>query len=114
MIRWITRVISLLVALLFVVFFIGEGLFNNISELTIPEILGVVCIIFFILGSIIAWKKEIIGGIVIIISIILFNVITMIEESSINIEIDFEMFIIFGILFIICGMIDKLQLDKKI
>ena len=107
-IRWITRIISISVVLLFLVFFIGEGDFSQPINLTTGEIAMIICVpILLIAGIIIAWKREILGGIVIVGSVLLFNIISMIAETSFTFELDFGLFLFIGLLFIICGVANR-------
>jgi len=102
----IARCISIIILLLFLVFFIGE---NSISDLKIfkTEEIILLCLIPVLLtiGTVIAWKIPLIGGIIISSSVIIFNIIENINSESITLNF-FTIFAL-GILFIIVGINKK-------
>lgn len=105
-IRWITRILSILTALLFLVFFIGEADFTTFTSSTLPVeewIMILFVPILLIIGMAIAWKKEVLGGIMIIADILLFNVTAMISGGRFNFELEFGFFLIIGFGFLFCG-----------
>ncbi|MEX1378380.1 MAG: hypothetical protein AB1Z23_13020 [Eubacteriales bacterium] len=105
--RWTTRILGLLIVLLFAVFFIGEADFSEPIHLTIAEIFLILCIpVTLIIGIIIAWKKEILGGIIIVFSILAFNIVSMISEGF-TFELEMGLFLFIGLLYIICGVADR-------
>lgn len=105
--RWITRVIGILIVLLFLVFFIGEADFSQPVSLTLPEMLSILCIpVLLIIGIVIAWKKEVLGGIIILASVLIFNLIWYIAEGF-SFELEFGIFMLLGLLYIICGVADR-------
>lgn len=105
--RWVTRILGMLTVLLFAVFFIGEADFSQPINLTTGEIFLMLCIpVALIAGIIIAWKKEILGGIIIVISVFAFNIISMILEGF-TFELEMGLFLFIGLLYIICGIADR-------
>ena len=107
--RWVTRIVSIIIVGIFLLFFIGEGFIPNIPKLTTTEFLLIICIpVLFTTGVVIAWKKEIVGGIIIISSILLFNIIDIIKSPKPKIEIEFGILLLVGIMYIVCG-IDNLK-----
>jgi len=106
-IRWITRIIGILIVLLFLVFFIGETDFSKPFSLPVNEIILILFIpVGLIAGIIIAWKREIMGGIIIAASVLLFNITAYISEGF-SFEMDFGIFAFVGLMYIICGVADR-------
>lgn len=111
-IRWITRIIGILIALLFCVFFIGETDFSKPFSLPFNEVILILFIpVTLIIGIIIAWKREILGGIIIAASVLLFNITAYIAEGF-SFEMDFGIFAFVGLLYIICGVADRRIADN--
>lgn len=111
-INFIAKTASIFMIIIFLTFFIGEGLLGNLSLLTTEEIMLLILIpgILFI-GTFIAWKKEFIGGLIMCLSIIIFNVIEMIFSKDHTLSTNFWLFFIIGLLFIIIGILKQ---KKKI
>ncbi len=103
---------------MFLIFFMGEGIINNIKTLKTEEIILLSLIPgLFTLGTALAWKKELLGGIIICSSVIAFNVIDYIifrnKTFSFNFLILLIVLFIIGMLFIIVG-INNRKTKKKI
>jgi len=111
--RWTTRILSMLIALLFLVFFIGEADFTEPISLSVGEVFMILSIpVLLIAGIIVAWKREVLGGIIIILSVLCFNMAAMISEKYFTFELEFGLFLILGLMFIICG-VSKRRLNYK-
>lgn len=94
-IKSIARFWSVLSTIMILLFVFGEGL--DPSKLKLNEWIG---FIFFpiglLLGLIIAWKKEIIGGVISIISIVVFGFIMVINWFIIALGFPAALFILHG------------------
>ncbi len=101
-IRWVARILSLISIGIVLLFFIGEGSISEFAKLTIGEW---ILILFFpiglMIGLFVSWWKELIGGIIAVGSIILFNIIDNILSGKLKLEFEFLVFAIPGILFIL-------------
>lgn len=113
MIRNIARACSIIMILLFMTFFIGEGILNNLEELKATELILLIFVpIALFVGTFIAWKNELIGGIVIFSSIILFNLFDMILFEKNTISFNFSLCLIIGILFVIIGIHERKRKNR--
>ncbi len=107
-IRIIARIASVIMVLLMAVFFIGEGIINNLDELKVSELILLIFVpVTLFIGTFIAWKKEFIGGIIISGSIVLFNIMDMILFNKKMISFNFISCFLIGLLFIIVGINNK-------
>ncbi len=105
-IRWATRILGILTVLLFLIFFIGEG-FSDISAITIGEWVMMFFVpVVLLAGIIVAWRREMLGGIIVILSILLFNLTSMIAERAFTFQLDFGFFLIIGFGFVFCGFVE--------
>ena len=62
-ILWIVRIWCLLMVSLIVIFFLGEEVFNDTKEFHVP-VLSLITGILMLGGLMVAWKWQIIGGII--------------------------------------------------
>ena len=108
-IRFFARIISSFILILIMILFLGED-YNNlhIKDLTQREILLFIFLFTMIAGLLIAYKKELIGGIITLISFIIFIII----NQKANIGLVFSLFLIASVSYIICGYFD-LKNSKK-
>lgn len=105
---WAARVSALLFLIIFVVFFWGEFDSNIFSNLTAADMILLLFIpILFFAGFLITWWKPLPGGIVIILSVVGFNLASAIISGYASLDIEFWILLIPGILFIICSILDK-------
>jgi hypothetical protein len=101
-IRWTVRIVCLLIIGLFLLFFVGEGSIGELSSLSFTEISLMIFIpLLFTLGVIVSFKKELIGGVLIILSVIGFNAVDRIASGQLSGEFEFASLVIPGILFIV-------------
>lgn len=106
-VRWIARLFGIGMILLFAVFLIGEELNIGATPLSVRDVLLLLCIpVLLIIGIIVAWKKEFKGGIIIIASVVIFNIIAMFFSNKMN--FDFWYIFVLGFLFIF-----SFQLNSK-
>jgi len=104
LIRWLARIISISFIGLLALFFIGEGNINEFMHLSTNEILLMLFVpILFTIGGIISWKRELLGGILILASVIGFNIVDIIASKRFTGEIEFAFIIVPGVLFILAG-----------
>ncbi len=104
LIRWLARIISISFIGLLALFFIGEGNINEFMHLSTNEILLMLFVpILFAIGGIISWKRELLGGILILASVIGFNIVDIIASKRFTGEIEFAFIIAPGVLFILAG-----------
>jgi hypothetical protein len=107
-ISWIARISGILLLGLFLLFFLGEGGFNPF-HLTIIELLMTVCILIVLVGILIAWKKEGLGGAMMVGGMILFYVINFIGSGKFPGGWVFQILFVPGILFLICWFVTKVK-----
>ncbi len=109
----VARITSALVLLIFLVFFIGENTVNNIALLKTQDILLLLLIPGVLtIGTIITWKNELLGGIVICAVFTIFSVIDYAVTGKI-VSPNFLIIFVTGILFIIVGINSKKQTHKQ-
>ncbi len=99
--RWISRSVGLIFVATLFLFFIGEKGWENLHILSFIDIVLLVIILFFIVGVFIGFYKEIWGGIVIIASILIFNIIDVVAVGSFNWQLDLWFLLIPGGLYLI-------------
>lgn len=108
--RWAARIISIILVGIFILFFIGEGNIDEFAKLTGIEILLMIFVpIVFTAGVVIAWRKEMLGGIVILASVLGYNLVDRINSSGFKWEIEFAFLLVPGILFILTSRMAKRQ-----
>jgi hypothetical protein len=112
--KWTARISGLLVIALFVFMLsasligsIMEGDTFNPSDIQLADYLMMSSIpILFSVGVIIAWKRELIGGIIIIISVFLFNFFDfLLRRDCMEFNVFFWQIMIIGALFIIVSIL---------
>ncbi|MEI6853295.1 MAG: hypothetical protein WCL06_10645 [Bacteroidota bacterium] len=116
--RWSARIIGALMALLCFAFFAGymvEGM-NNPNTGPGIEPYNMVMFAFWGIGLIallLAWWKEGLGGVISLISFIIFNILAALNpvEGS-GYFIGLTVFMVPSVLFIICWRLDKKLLNK--
>ncbi len=109
--RWTARVLALATLLLLALFYIGEGV--NVSDIAPREYVG---LIFFpiglVVGYLIAWKNELLGGVVAVGSILAFYLIYgALLNGSIMQGSAFLVFGIPGLLFLVYGLLSRIELS---
>ncbi len=108
-IRLIARISSIIMLIFFSIFFIGEGIIYNLDTLKTAELILLIFVpVTLFIGTFIAWKKDLIGGIIISSSIILFNIVDMIALNKNIISFNFILCFLIGLLFIIVGLNKKI------
>ena len=97
LLRWLTRILGILLIFVIVLFAVGEGLPNPLA-LAANEQLGLVALIIMLAGLILAWKFEGMGGLLVIIGYIFFCII----ERQILRQGVFFIFPVVGLSFLLC------------
>jgi hypothetical protein len=104
-IRWITRISSLLIVLTVLVFFLGEEVFgNDKTDGFNVKASAVIVGILMIGGLLVAWKWEIWGG---LISLIGFAGVGWVNPDIWRMPAMYLLFGLPALLFIICGFTQK-------
>ena len=97
LLRWLTRILGILLIFVIVLFAVGEG-FPNPLALTVDEQLGFVALIIMLAGLILAWKFEGMGGLLVIIGYIFF---VALNSRILGLGV-FMIFPIVGLSFLFC------------
>jgi hypothetical protein len=106
-VRWAARVTGVGCLLLFLVFFIGEGDIRDIVYLQPREVVLILFVpVLFSAGVLVAWWREPQGGILILASVLWFNVTDIVSERKFTGEIEFAFLIIPGLLFLLSWYLD--------
>ena len=102
-VMWFARVVGVLILALFLVFGIGEGFSGMGNWLPLNEYVMLLFIpIMTVAGIIIAWRRPILGGYLIIGSVVLFNLIDVIVFSGNQfLNLDFGWLVVLGLLFVV-------------
>lgn len=107
-IKWIARIFSGLIVFTILFFFIGEF---NLEDISLLHFRDVVALFFIPLAygasSAVAWKKELIGGALMLMSVILFNVSSWVFDGFTGLYFDFGLALIPAVLFIISHFLKK-------
>ncbi len=99
--RWLARLLSVLLIFLIISLAIGEG-YPGPGEYTFTDLLLFVVLLFMLAGFIVAWWFEGIGSIMIIGGFILFLIINSLETESLSLGIFFGLFPLTALLFSVC------------
>jgi len=106
-IRWAARIFCLAFVALFLVFFIGEGGFQELPNLPYKEIILLMLIpVAFSAGAVLELKSELWGGIIIILSVIGFNAIDIASSRGFS-GVEFWYLLIPGIVFVVLACLKK-------
>jgi hypothetical protein len=102
--RWVSRLGSLAFILLFFLMFSGEGGLMQLNQLVSAEILLLICIpLLFSAGLIISFFREFLGGLVMVLSIVVFNGISLMWMGFSQWNPDFLYLLVPGIIFMALG-----------
>ena len=118
-IRWIARLMGIGIVALLAFFLIAESITDIIDgsfgEIKLPmrDVFALICIpgVLFA-GILISWKKEIIGGLIILGSFLFFNVNSLIFESLRSFNFDFWFVFLLGLLTIVSGILHRPKSSK--
>jgi hypothetical protein len=110
-IRWITRIVTLLVAIMVIVLFLGEEVFSGEKRDGIDiSIMAAISGIMMIGGLLVAWKWEIWGG---LISLVGFAWIVWFNPDGRSMPVMYLLFGLPALLFVICGLVQKYYLKEE-
>ena len=110
-IRWITRISSLLIVLTVLVFFLGEEVFgNDKTDGFNVKASAVIVGILMTGGLLVAWKWEIWGG---LISLFGFAGVGWVNPDIWRMPAMYLLFVLPALLFIICGLFQKYCLKRE-
>lgn len=107
-VRWVFRIISLILLILMLMFIFGEGL-PDISDFGLREILLFLCFLGMAVGLVYIWFKERIGSTILLVSSILFWIINFIFTGNIWLGFFFLIYPVLASAFLI---INKLNPKK--
>ncbi len=107
-IRWIARIVGLVLIFIVISIFIQSGVQNPFKLGTTNLILNL-CFLIMIIGILLGFKWEITGGLVIFGSFIIFWIFSIINTGSIRLGWILPLFPIIGAFFLICGVRSKKQ-----
>ena len=102
--RWIARITGLVFAVFWLLMFIGETLSSTegANPIAIRDLIGLIAVFFYLIGLIIAWKWEGLGGIAAIVFVVVFAL--AMPDAPIPIYVIISMP---GILFIACWLMSR-------
>lgn len=104
--RWIARASSLLSLGFLLFIFVGEGI--GFSAITRVEWLMLLCFpVGVALGMIVGWWKELFGGGITAVSILLFYLIDLLSTGELPRGFWFLIFTLPGFLFLLHGLLDR-------
>jgi ABC-type polysaccharide/polyol phosphate export permease len=113
-IRWFARLTGLAFLGLFLWFFINEGI-NDAASITLTQIgLFLFVPVLFTIGLFLAFKRELLGGILIILSVIGANLVDMISSGEFPSQVEFAFLLIPGILFALLPYLANLSIKRGI
>jgi hypothetical protein len=102
--RWVARGLGLALILLVTLFFVGEGLISgempNLLVMSLTEDLLLVTLLMTLLGIIVAWRWEGIGGLLVVGSVLLFESINAIVSGYWRFGVLDPLFYLVGLLFL--------------
>ena len=119
-IRWAARLMGIGIAALLAFFLIAEtitalveGSFGA-SKLPTRDVIALICIpgVLFS-GILISWFREILGGIIVLASFLLFNLNSLLFETFDTFSVDFWFVFLIGVLTIVSGILHRPKKDTE-
>jgi hypothetical protein len=101
MLRWLANAAGLLMVIVFLMFFIGEGGFNPL-RVTMKESLLMICFLVACGGLVVALRNEAIGGLMAIMGMAIFFLIELISRGDIPRSLFFSIIPMIGFLHLFC------------
>jgi hypothetical protein len=98
--RWASRIAGSFVVLIVLLFAIGEG-FPNPFTLALLEQLQLVSLLAMLVGILIAWRWEGIGGAMLVVGFVTFLAIESVHRHSLALFSFFDFFLLLGVLNIV-------------
>jgi len=101
-IRWSARSLGTLIIALFLVIGVGEIMAAPLNNLSTQEYTLFIFIpILLFTGIILAWIRPVLGGYVVIASVLLFNICDLIFGSNAFLDLEFGWLVVLGLMYII-------------
>jgi hypothetical protein len=115
--RWIARIVGALMAVLFVVFFVGESLggdgWFSSGQLTLVEWLEVAALLVMSAGVLLAWRWEVVGGALSLGGGLAFNVVESLGGGQVEPVWFAVVFVVVGVLFLVCSYSSATSIRKQ-
>lgn len=100
--RWAARIIAIGFIVLFLIYFFSGGGINEANNLNSPEKVRLTFVpIVFTIGFIMSWKKERLGGALMVLSVVGFNLVRMIFKRELLGTPEFLFLLIPGLLLLL-------------
>lgn len=101
-VRWVARLLGLGFIVLFLIFFIGEGGPGELLFLSNADKLRLTFVpLVFAVGLFVAWKRELLGGAIMLLSVLGFNLVRVIFKDDLFGQVEFAFLLIPGILLVL-------------
>jgi len=104
-IRWVPRVVGPLLFVMLIVFAVGEGIPTHLKQSPVVQIEMMAMFIMWC-GLLIAWKSELIGGVLVLAG---YTCFCWIEWQAPSIKFPFGLFLFVGLMYILSWWIRKRQ-----
>ncbi len=104
-IRWIPRVMGTLLFVMLIVFAVGEGVPNPMKQSLVVRI-EILAMFIMWLGLLIAWKSELIGGMLVLLG---YTCFCGVEWQAPSIKFPFGLFLFVGLLYMLSWWSRKRQ-----
>lgn len=112
--RWLVRLFCIGFLALFLFFYVGEGGLEEFPTLPLREQLSLACIPgLFALGLILSFAKERFGGILMALSVVLYDAISWYFDKKLPTQLDFWWLLIPAALLIVFSVISQKQRKKR-
>lgn len=108
--RWIARIGSVLAIAMLLLFLFGDGDFSEIASITILEWIAILFFPFgVVVGMVVAWWHERLGGIITVISLVMFYLLNLLLTNSFPGGSWFLIFAAPGMVFLLCSFLERLN-----
>jgi hypothetical protein len=116
-IRWLARISGALMAVLFVVFFVGESLGGDgpfpPGPLTVGEWLEMAALLVMSAGALLAWRWEAVGGALSLGGGLAFNAVESLSGGRIELVWFAMVFVVVGGLFLLCSYLSASPIRRR-
>jgi len=106
--EFLAKIWSILSLVFILVFFLGYGFGSDKGQIPISEIVN---FIFFpiglFIGLVLAWKFKLTGGLIAVVSMIMFHLIMFIRSGNPDFVLMLELLAVPGLIFLILGIAEK-------
>lgn len=109
--RWAARVIGTLMVALFLFIFTGEALtdgieFSGLLGLSLGEYLEFLAVFVMMVGAVLAWWRELAGGLLCIVGGSGFNLIESLQAGGVDLFWFPLVFVGIGLIFVLCSQVE--------